>query len=192
LALLLLGDIKNHAWVVCFLRIAERPGRFQAGFFPNAKLKTGFKFLIRNFRQTGTLPKHTRSYHSNQEDPMVAKKNSGLSPIYRSRLEADLKRLTDQIEQMRALRVSEDRREGSPFGKREEEATETADLENGLAMEKKLLDQIAETEYALDKYTRGIYGLCEMCKEPIDPARLEALPQARLCMQCKSKSAKSY
>lgn len=51
---------------------------------------------------------------------MVAKKKSGLNPIYRLRLEADLKRLTDQLEQMRSLRVAEDRREGSPFGKREE------------------------------------------------------------------------
>ena len=44
--------------------------------------------------------------------------------IIRLRLEDDRKRLVEQLEQIRANRSSEDRREGSPFGKREEEAME--------------------------------------------------------------------
>jgi RNA polymerase-binding transcription factor DksA len=30
-------------------------------------------------------------------------------------------------------------------------------------------------------------GLCERCKKEINPARLEALPQATLCLDCKHK-----
>ena len=110
--------------------------------------------------------------------------------IIRLRLENDRKRLVEQLEQIRAGNSSEDRREGSPFGKREEEATETAELENRMALEKRVLDQLADIDKALGKFEEGSYGICESCSKPIDPARLEALPQATLCMDCKAKQAK--
>jgi RNA polymerase-binding transcription factor DksA len=95
------------------------------------------------------------------------------------------------LEQSQASRPTENRREGSPFGKREEEATETTELENRIALEKRILDQMAEVERALSKYENETYGLCEICGQPIDPARLEALPQAILCMNCKATQAKN-
>ena len=111
--------------------------------------------------------------------------------IIRLRLEDDRKRLVEQLEQIRANRSSEERREGSPFGKREEEATETAELENRMALEKRVLDQLAKVENALSKFEKGTYGICESCGKPIDPERLEALPQATLCMDCKAAQAKN-
>jgi DnaK suppressor protein len=110
--------------------------------------------------------------------------------IIRLRLEKDRKRLAEQLEQLRASRPTENRREGSPFGKREEEATETAELENRMALEKRLLDQLAEVDKALAKFEDGNYGICESCGQPIDIDRLEALPQATLCMSCKAVQAK--
>ena len=107
------------------------------------------------------------------------------------RLENDRKRLADQLEQLRANLITDSRREGSPFGKREEEATETAELENRMALEKRILDQLAGIDNALDKIKQGSYGICESCNKPIDPARLEALPQATLCMNCKATQAKN-
>jgi len=95
----------------------------------------------------------------------------------------------DQLEA--SVRPTEERREGSPFGKREEEAAETLELENRLALEKRVRDQLAEVEHALHKFEEGTYGLCESCGQPIDPARLEALPQAKLCMSCKTQQAKN-
>ena len=111
--------------------------------------------------------------------------------IIRLRLENDRKRLAEQLEQLRASRPTDNRREGSPFGKREEEATETADLENRMALEKRILDQLAGVDKALDKLEKGSYGICESCGKPIDPARLEALPQATLCISCKATQAKN-
>ncbi|UCG54082.1 MAG: TraR/DksA C4-type zinc finger protein [Dehalococcoidia bacterium] len=111
--------------------------------------------------------------------------------IIRHRLEDDRKRLVEQLEQIRANRSTEDRREGSPFGKREEEATETAELENRMALEKRVLDQLAEVDNALTKFDKGTYGICESCGKPINPERLEALPQATLCMSCKAAQAKN-
>ena len=112
--------------------------------------------------------------------------------ILRSRLESERKHLTEELEQlMGSVRPADERREGSPFGKREEEATETFELEKRLALEKRIRDQMAEVEHALHKFEEGSYGLCDNCGQPIDPARLEALPQASLCLSCKAGQAKN-
>ncbi len=108
----------------------------------------------------------------------------------RSRLESEQKRLLGELEQLEAnVRPAEVRREGSPFGKREEEATESFELEKRLALEKQIKDHLNEVGHALQKFEEGTYGLCDNCGQPIDPARLEALPQASLCVNCKAKNA---
>ena len=112
--------------------------------------------------------------------------------LLRSRLENEREHLIEQLNQLEAsVRSVEERREGSPFGKREEEATETQELEKRLALEKRIKDQMAGVEHALHKFEEGTYGLCDGCGQPIDPARLEALPQANLCMSCKAQQAKN-
>ena len=109
----------------------------------------------------------------------------------RSHLESEQKRLLEEWQQLKAnVRPAEVRREGSPFGKREEEATESFELEKRLALEQQIRDHLAEVEHALHKFEEGTYGLCDSCGQPIDPARLEALPQASLCVNCKAKNAK--
>ena len=111
--------------------------------------------------------------------------------LLRSRLESEHKRLIGELEQLKAsARPANERREGSPFGKREEEATETLELETRLALEKRVRDQLADIEHALSKFEDGTYGLCDSCGQPIDPARLEALPQANLCLSCKAGQEK--
>jgi DnaK suppressor protein len=39
-------------------------------------------------------------------------------------------------------------------------------------------------EHALTRMDEGVYGLCCDCGQPIDPARLRAIPYARYCMDC--------
>ena len=112
--------------------------------------------------------------------------------ILRSRLESELKRLNEELEQLIAgVRPADERREGSPFGKREEEATETLELEKRIALEKRIRSELAGVEHALHKFEQETYGLCDSCGQPIDPARLEALPQASLCLSCKALQAKN-
>lgn len=43
---------------------------------------------------------------------------------------------------------------------------------------------LAEVERALERLADGTYGTCERCRRPIAPARLEARPTARLCIDC--------
>jgi RNA polymerase-binding protein DksA len=110
----------------------------------------------------------------------------------RSNLEIEKKRLLEELEQLNADgRPSEERREGSPFGKREEEATESLELEKRLAMEKRVKDQLAANDDTVRKIDSGTYGLCESCGKPIEAARLDILPTARRCMNCKSSQAKN-
>ncbi len=40
-------------------------------------------------------------------------------------------------------------------------------------------------EEALARIRRGTFGVCEVCKQPISRARLEAVPWTRLCRECK-------
>jgi RNA polymerase-binding protein DksA len=110
----------------------------------------------------------------------------------RSLLESEKKRLLEELEQLNADgRPSEERREGSPFGKREEEATESLELEKRLAMEKRIKDQLTANDDATRKIDSGTYGICESCGKPIEAARLEILPTARRCMNCKNLQAKN-
>ena len=112
--------------------------------------------------------------------------------MLRSRLESEQERLIEELEQSKAsANPTEGRREGSPFGKREEEATETLELEKRLVLEKRIREQLADVEHALHKFEEGTYGLCDNCGQPIGPDRLEALPQAGLCMNCKAQQAKN-
>jgi DnaK suppressor protein len=66
-------------------------------------------------------------------------------------------------------------------------------------VERAVTDAIAETgagsakdigrvmKAALGKLGQGTYGQCEDCGHPIAPARLEAKPAARYCIDCAAK-----
>ena len=55
------------------------------------------------------------------------------------------------------------------------------------ALANSLKETLAEVEHALAKFEAGTFGLCENCGQPIAPARLEAKPGARLCINCASR-----
>lgn len=107
------------------------------------------------------------------------------------RLKKEKAELLEKLEQLRAIgQPSAERKEGSPFGKREEEADEASELEKRMALEKRLEESLNEVEHALQKYEAGTYGLCDSCGKAIEQARLEAIPQASLCLNCKASQAK--
>ena len=107
------------------------------------------------------------------------------------RLKKEKAELLEKLEQLRAIgQPSAERKEGSPFGKREEEADEASELEKRMALEKRLEESLNEVGHALQKYEAGTYGLCDSCGKAIEQARLEAIPQASLCLSCKASQAK--
>ena len=42
-------------------------------------------------------------------------------------------------------------------------------------------------EEALARMKQGTYGVCEVCKQPISKARLEAVPWTHFCRECKER-----
>ena len=110
---------------------------------------------------------------------------------FRIKLEAEQVHLKSEYTQLEAdAGGGHERREGSPFGKREEEAAESTELEKRLALERRIKHQMIQVERALDKIKEGNYGTCDRCGQPIGDGRLEALPWASLCLKCKAESAK--
>ena len=108
------------------------------------------------------------------------------------RLKEERERLSKELEQLRASapHVGEPK-EGSPYGKKEEGAAEAFELEKRLALERGLAGHLNEVEHALQKLEQGTYGVCEVCGQPIDMARLEVRPQANLCISCKASQSKN-
>jgi RNA polymerase-binding transcription factor DksA len=63
----------------------------------------------------------------------------------------------------------------------------TAERGEAEALAASLREALNEVEHALAKMDSGAYGQCESCGKAIAPARLEAKPAARLCIDCASK-----
>jgi RNA polymerase-binding transcription factor DksA len=63
----------------------------------------------------------------------------------------------------------------------------TAERGEAEALATSLQETLSDVEHALAKFEAGEYGMCENCGQPISPARLEAKPAARFCINCASK-----
>lgn len=50
--------------------------------------------------------------------------------------------------------------------------------------------RLAEIDKVLALIAAGKYGICEHCGKPIAPERLQAKPQATLCIDCQTKLEK--
>jgi len=109
--------------------------------------------------------------------------------LLRHRLKTERGSLLEELKNTAYL-VAERQGRGH-YGEEGELATEIVEMEKGLILEKRVRDQLAEVERALRKFDQGTYGLCELCGQPIEPARLEALPRANLCLSCKARRAKN-
>ena len=48
--------------------------------------------------------------------------------------------------------------------------------------------QLRTVRYALAKFDDGSFGACEDCGNPIGFSRLQARPEARLCISCQTRS----
>ena len=67
-----------------------------------------------------------------------------------------------------------------------EGGTANVDREIDLYLSAQARATVVEIDRALQKIEDGNYGICENCGETIPDARLEALPYAALCVNCKS------
>ena len=65
--------------------------------------------------------------------------------------------------------------------------TLNVERERDLALSASATQAVEEIDRALRRMDAGTYGICERCGKKIGVARLEALPFAALCIECKSR-----
>ena len=65
--------------------------------------------------------------------------------------------------------------------------TATFDRERDLSIRNNIRDLIDQIDRAIRRIDENNYGSCERCGQPIDAARLKALPHASLCLDCKRR-----
>src|SRR5215210_944894 len=74
---------------------------------------------------------------------------------------------------------------GIGFGKRIGDGTsEAISRRNDIGVGNSLLVTEEKLDRALAKLDDGSYGRCDRCGGPIAPARLEAVPESSLCIDC--------
>jgi RNA polymerase-binding transcription factor len=98
-------------------------------------------------------------------------------------LESERARLQDVIAQMDA-----EGGENLGYGNHmADDASEAFEQAKDLALRQNAEQLLTRVEDALERFERGTYGVCEHCGTEIDPARLQALPYATLCLRCQQR-----
>jgi len=69
-----------------------------------------------------------------------------------------------------------------------DDASEAYEQAKDLALRQNSEKLLAQVNEALARFERGTYGICQQCRQEIDPARLEALPYANLCLRCQQRN----
>jgi DnaK suppressor protein len=106
-----------------------------------------------------------------------------LHSVVRAQLEDEQARLRAQLQEHRHDDSSLSFDDG--FADSSQVTAERGELD---AIAGRLDEMLKDVEDALAKLDDGSYGRCESCGGPIGDARLEAMPAARLCISCASKS----
>lgn len=101
----------------------------------------------------------------------------------RDRLQADIRALDDEVVALGQGQAQEGTGGSNHLA---DDATDVVEQEKDLALIGNLQDRMRDTERALSRLEEGTYGLCERCGKPIGAERLDALPSATLCIDCKS------
>jgi DnaK suppressor protein len=96
-------------------------------------------------------------------------------------------RLKDQqvrlIEEIKLFQI--DGRDNLGYGNHQaDDATDAFEQAKELSLLQNSERVLAQVQAALTRFEQGTYGSCERCGATIDPARLQALPYAALCMVC--------
>ena len=69
-----------------------------------------------------------------------------------------------------------------------DDASDAFEQAKSLTLRQHLESLLYEVREALGRLDDGTYGSCQVCGQPIDLARLEAIPYAALCLHCKVRA----
>ena len=99
-------------------------------------------------------------------------------------------RLLDEAARLRAEIDAEEIEAPEPmtYGSQAASATQVFDQNRTRALRDRAMRDLEQVEAALGRLDAGIYGTCLACGNPINPARLEALPWAALDVECQQRA----
>jgi len=103
---------------------------------------------------------------------------------FRQLLVDERARVTSAIEHLRLENASSQDEEVPETGLADT-ATVTVDREVDYTLEEHSAGVLREIDDALARIEAGSYGTCERCSGGIGEERLEAMPYATLCIECK-------
>lgn len=113
----------------------------------------------------------------------------------RDRIEKELENVMERLRQMGGAVVIEEfpgaLGDNSPFADPTEEVQVHGDREVSFATRSLLVERANRLGEALERLREGGYGVCEECREPIAPARLEAMPEVTTCVRCQDRLERS-
>ena len=72
-----------------------------------------------------------------------------------------------------------------------DQGTDTMEREKNLFYAQRDGRLLYHIDMALERIDDKSFGLCHVCNKPISRERLEAVPHARLCIECKSSEEKN-
>jgi len=76
---------------------------------------------------------------------------------------------------------------GSKSGDWIDQSSQESDLHVRLALKQTDSKLLRAIEEAIHRIEQGTFGICMECENEIAPARLEAVPWTRVCIDCKVK-----
>ncbi len=100
----------------------------------------------------------------------------------RQRLESERTRVTGLISELHTdldEEVGSDESEPNYDQHPADSGSDTFEREKDLSILESLEAELAEIEAAIERIDQGTYGIDEVTGAPIDPARLDAVPEAR-------------
>jgi len=109
----------------------------------------------------------------------------------RLRLEAERERTLQELKRLRSYLEAEVDHITDGGEDSVDAASDVYEREKTLAIIQTLEKKLASVERALDAAKRGGYGICEVCRQKIDPDRLAVMPHATTCVKCQERLERS-
>ena len=100
-------------------------------------------------------------------------------------LEKEENKLREELANFIASENSDIEDSGIQSSEEGESASSAAASSNNRALIEQLERGLKDTERALERFQKGLYGICSYCKQVIDEGRLRARPTSSACISCK-------
>lgn len=122
---------------------------------------------------------------------MARKRNLDIE-TYKEQLVAEKERLLDQIRRIDDRTAGRDRLESQWSSEDFDEpggdaASDTLERSQAMAIGENFRDMLGHVDHAMEKIEKGTYGQCDACKKAIAKARLDFLPWATMCAECRKR-----